>query len=199
MTATAHIIGNGVSSTFYKPSPGLKLTCNLPPFPVEDAFGTCMVDFKMMKAITDGSVTVPGDWILGFRPKKWTEMHPQFYMKYAPQIKEFYLNLPKYITDYTALSCGHFAVHYAATKHMPDEINMYGFDSLFDFDLRSCTDFYLQSDRDHGNTTRLTNNWRAGWPGIFNEFINIKFNIYAFHDDIKFDVPKNVNIIVDKN
>ena len=60
MSKVAHIIGNGDNASLYKPSVGLKITCNLPPFAVENVYTTCMVDFKMMKAIEEGSVIVPG-------------------------------------------------------------------------------------------------------------------------------------------
>lgn len=191
-----HLIGNGQSSSFYKPQPGLKLTCNLPPFPVEDAFATVMVDFKMMKAITDGSLTVPGDWILGYRPKIWCDKHPSFYIQHAPHIREFYTKLPPYSPDYTAFSCGHMAAHYMATRHRPDTIHMYGFDSIFDFDMRSCSDFYLQSNRDATNTARLAKNWRSIWPSLFEEFSTTKFVLHHYHDKAKIKLPKNVDVEV---
>lgn len=155
-----------------------------------------MVDFKVMKAISDGSVIVPGNWILGARPRKWCDMYPNFYMKYAPHIKEFYTVLPPYVRDYTEFNCGHMACHYLASKHQPDVINMYGFDSIFDFDLRSCTDFYLVSVRDEENTARLTNNWRRIWPEIFNEFSNIKFRLHSRHPSIKIQLPKNAEVVI---
>ena len=74
MTKTAHVIGNGPSAGFYKPAKGLKILTNLPPFAVNNAYTTVMVDFKMMKAINDKVLAVPGDWVLGARPKKWMEM-----------------------------------------------------------------------------------------------------------------------------
>jgi len=194
----AHVIGNGRSAYNYQPSPGLKITCNLPPMAVEDVFATCIVDFKMMQSMTKGEITVPGSWILGMRPKLWMEKNPSYYMKVASQIKEFYQVLPSYIPDYTKFSCGHFAVHYTASKHRPDILHMYGFDSIFDFDLTSCSDYYLHSNRDNQNTTRLTNDWRSGWPGIFNEFQNTQFVLHYKHDHVKFPIPDNVKVHITK-
>lgn len=195
----AHLIGNGSSaSLFDHNSAGKRVTCNLPPFPVHNALGTCLVDFKVMNAIADGSIIIPGDWILGFRPKHYIEKNPSFHMKYAQNIKEFYLTLPSYVPNYTDLSCGHMACHYLAVKQKPDVIHMYGFDSMFDFDLRSCTDFYLQSNRDPANTVRLTNNWRNIWPMMFAEFPNIEFKLHSKHPSIKFEVPSNVSVVVHK-
>ena len=82
MTKVAHVIGNGKSAGLYLPTKGLKITCNLPPFAIDNAYTTCMVDFKMMRAIDQGVVTVPGDWTLGARPKKWMEMKPAFYSRW---------------------------------------------------------------------------------------------------------------------
>ena len=112
MTRVAHIIGNGDNAPMYKPAKGLKITCNLPPFAVENAYTTCIVDFKMCMAITEGSVVVPGDWVLGFRPKIWYDQNKNnFRMRFGHQIKEFYTVLPKYASNYTNLNCGHFAAH----------------------------------------------------------------------------------------
>lgn len=196
MTKVLHLIGNGDNARMFKQgTKGVKLTCNLPPFPVDGAYATCIVDFKMMAAINEGSVIVPGPWVVGFRPKKWCEMRPNFYMKYAPQIREFYLTLPKYAKNYTDFNCGHFAAHYAASSFKPDEIHMYGFDSLFDMNLRSCTDLYLNSDRNAPNNVRLNDNWRPIWRGIFNEFKEqTKFVLYHKHDQLKFPVGDNVEI-----
>ena len=195
MGEVAHIIGNGKSSGFYVPDKGLKITCNLPPFEVNNVYTTVMVDFKMMNAIHKGEVVVPGDWVLGARPHKWMEMRNDFYVKYSKQIKEFYLVLPRYAGNYTDFNCGHMAAHYAANKVKADEIHMYGFDSIFDFNLKSCSDFYLGSDRGNQNNNRLTNNWRPVWKNMFDEFPNTKFILHHIHNAIKFDVGSNVDVV----
>ena len=199
MTKVAHIIGNGKSAGLYTPSKGLKITCNLPPFEIANAYTTCMVDFKMMKAIADGVVTVPGDWTLGARPKKWMEMEPAFHMRYAAQIKEYHLDLPKYAINYTNFNCGHMATHYSAKKLAAEEIHMYGFDTLFAFDITSCTDAYMSSDRQINNTQRLTNNWRPVWQGIFKEFSNTQFVLY-YHKEVDplIKLPENVELRLGK-
>lgn len=204
MSKVAHVIGNGPRATLYKPARGIKITCNLPPFEVENVYTTCMVDFKMMKAIAEGSVTVPGEWVLGFRPKMWCQQYPNFHMRHAPKIKEFFTDLPKYAmkpgetkgNGYTNFNCGHFAVYYASKRVQAEEIHMYGFDSLFDLDLRSCTDFYLGSDRGASNNVRLANNWRPIWPQMFNDFSNTKYVLHHNHGDLKIDVPDNVEVRV---
>ena len=195
MAKVAHIIGNGDNASLYTPSKGVKITCNLPPFEVPDAYTTCMVDFKMMKAIDDGSVIVPGEWILGARPKKWMEMHPSFHMKYARQVKGFYTELPKYAGNYTNFNCGHLATHYTANKLKCDEIHLYGFDSMFDFNLRSTSDLFLFSDRELNNNMRLMNNWRPIWGQLFLEFPETKFVLHHKHANIKFPISKNVEIV----
>ena len=196
MTRVAQVIGNGDNATMYKPAKGLKITCNLPPFPVEGAYTTCIVDFKMCKAITEGSVVVPGDWVMGFRPKHWYDNNMgNFKMRFGHQIKEFYLDLPDYARNYTDFNCGHMATHYTANKLKANEIHLYGFDSLFDMNLRSCTDFYLNSDREAANNVRLNSNWRPIWQGIFNEFKDVHFVLHHKHNNIKFDVPENVSFV----
>lgn len=194
MPRIVHIIGNGDQSTLYheEPRKGLKLTCNLPPFPVDDAYATCIVDFKMMKAITEEEIVVPGEWVLGMRPKIWMEKNPSFHMKIAPQVKEFYLHLPKYAANYTDFNCGHMATHYACSKFKPDEVHMYGFDSIFDLNLRSCSDFYMPSDRGNHHNYRLSDKWRPIWQNMFKEYSGINFVLHHTHDNFKFPVSSNV-------
>ena len=72
MAKTVHIIGNGDWVHLYtrRERKGLNMTCNLAPFPYpKNHYASVIVDFKMMKALQEGSVQVPGDWILGYRPK----------------------------------------------------------------------------------------------------------------------------------
>ena len=195
-----HIVGNGDHSTIYlaKPRYGMKLTCNLPPFNVEGRYATMIVDFKMMKAIHEGSIVVPGEWIVGYRPKLYLEKFTSLHMKVGPQIKEFYTVLPEYVANYTDFNCGHMAVHYACNRVKATEIHMYGFDSIFDFNLRSCTDFYLGSDRGGNNNIRLAGNWRPVWMNMFEEFPDTKFFLYHSHDALKFPVGSNVKIVTDQ-
>jgi hypothetical protein len=194
MARVAHIIGNGDHSHLYKSKErkGLKLTCNLPPFTVPDYYSTTIVDFKMMRAITREEIIVPGYWIIGMRPKIWMEKNPGFYMKAAKQVKEIYTDLPSYCPTYTDFNCGHFATHYAANKLKADRIHLYGFDSCFDFNLRSVSDFYQHSDRGNMNNNRLASNWRPVWSGMFKEFPNTEFVFHHVHDNYKMEVSDNV-------
>ena len=66
--------------------------------------------------------------------------------------------------------------------------------SIFDFNLRSCSDFYLNSDRGNMNNHRLANNWRPVWQNMFKEFPNPKFIMHHIHDAVKFPVPDNVSV-----
>ena len=194
MPKVVHVIGNGDHAHLYrsKQRKGLKLTCNLPPFTVPDVYSTTIVDFKMMRAITKEEIAVPGNWIIGMRPKLWMEKNPGFYIKVANQVKDIYTVLPEYCPNYTDLSCGHFAAHYAANKFKPDIIHLYGFDSVFDFNLRSCSDFFMHSDRENMNTNRLANNWRPVWTGIFKEFPKTEFVFHHVHDSYKMPITENV-------
>ena len=194
MSKVAHVIGNGDNAVMYKESKGFKITCNIPPFPVKNVYTTCLVDFKMMKAMTEGSVVIPGEWTLGYRPKIWMEQRPEFYMQVAPHIKGFYLELPNYVSNYTDFNCGQMATHFTANQLGADEIHMYGFDSIFDFNLRSCTDLYLNSDRGLSNNNRLANNWRPVWQNMFAEFPNTQFVLYHEHDNVKIPLGKNVEV-----
>ena len=202
MARVVHIIGNGDSSFLYNEAPrkGLKLGCNQIGFNVPDKHATVIVDYKFMDAMTRGGIVVPGQWVLGFRPKHWMEMNPQYYLKVAPQVKEFYTVLPPYVKNYTDFNCGHMAAHYACNKLKADEIHLYGFDSIFDFNMNSVSDFNLQSDRGGANNLRLSDNWRPIWQSMFREFPNTKFILHHTHDKIKINIDDNVHIkIYSKN
>lgn len=197
MGRVVHVIGNGDNAQMYKPAKGVKITCNLPPFEVPNAYATCIVDFKMMRAMAEGSVFPTGQWILGFRPQKFLEMNPHLRLKWANHIKEFYTALPEYVNGYTDFNCGHMATHYALNKVDASEVHLYGFDSMFGPNLRSCTDFYLNSDRGDTNNHRLANNWRPIWSNMFKEYDNVQFFIHHPHKNIKFPIPNNVEIVTE--
>lgn len=202
MPRTVHVIGNGDAAVFFNETPrkGLKLACNLAPFAIENLYASCMVDFKMMKTIHKGDVDVPGEWILGARPKMYMEKNPTFHMQRTNQIKMFYTKLPKYAANYTDLNCGHMAVYFAAQHLKAEVIHMYGFDSIFDFNLRSYTDVFIKSDRGNMNNNRLTNNWRPLWQNMFKDFDGsgkhhkCEFVLHHTHDNLKFKIGNNVSI-----
>ena len=84
MPKVVHVIGNGDHAHLYrsKQRKGLKLTCNLPPFTVPDVYSTTIVDFKMMRAITKEEIAVPGNWIIGMRPKMWMEKNTLIFCRH---------------------------------------------------------------------------------------------------------------------
>lgn len=197
MPKTVHVIGNGDSAMFYNDAPrkGLKLACNLAPFPIENLYASCIVDFKMMRAIKKGDVDIPGDWVLGARPKVFMEKNTAFQMQRSHQIKMFYTRLPSYAANYTDLNCGHMAVYFACQHLKAERVHMYGFDSIFDFNLRSFTDTFINSDRGGMNNNRLANNWRPLWQNIFKDFNDrTEFIIHHMHDALKFKIGDNVKI-----
>jgi hypothetical protein len=194
-----HVIGNGDKAFLYENERrrGMKILCNMPPFEIDpkEVYATCMVDFKMMQALTRGEILLDSfEWVLGTRPRIWMYERSMFHMKYAHRVKEFYTEVPKYAGNATNFNCGMMAVHYAANRHKADEINMYGFDTLFDFNMRSYTDVVLSSDRSDTNNYRLLNNWRPVWTGIFKQFPNTKFILHHNHDHLK--IPKLDNVEV---
>lgn len=208
MSRVAHVIGNGDNANLYKSTKGIKIACNLAPVEIPNLYASCIVDFKMSAALTEGSVEIPGDWICGYRPKIWYDRNQgNFKMRFGHKIKEFYTHIPAYCKlhpsedigqMYTNFSCGHLAVHYTANRVKANEIHMYGFDSLFDMNLRSYTDFVLNSDRGATNNVRLADRWRPIWNGIFNEFKDTQFVLWHNHDKIKIPLPENVSIHVPK-
>lgn len=198
MRRVVHIIGNGGSSFLYNEEKrkGLKLGCNQIGFNIPEKYASCIVDYKFMQAMTANEITLPGQWILGFRPKHWMEMNPDYYMKVSKQVKEFYTELPNYAANYTDFNCGHMAAHYSANKLKADEIHLYGFDSIFDFNLNSASDLSLKSDRGSANNLRLADNWRPIWQSMFKEFSNTKFILHYTHDKLKINIGNNVDVRV---
>ena len=197
-----NVLGNGDHAPIFKRgTPGKLLICNMPPFeiPTNEVYASVMVDFKMMNALTEGHINLDMyDWVLGTRPRKWMEMRPDFYLKYAHKIKGFHQYVPKYAGNATNFTCGHMAMDYACRKMKATECHVYGFDSMFDMNLRSYSDLILESDRGHMNTYRLANNWRPIWTHMFKEFKDTKFYLYHSHRNIKIEIPDNVEIVVEE-
>lgn len=196
MGTTAHVIGNGKSTQLYQPAKGFKLTCNLPSFAIDDVYATCLVDFKIMGAIAEGSVEIPGEWVLGYRPKLFCQANSWFHIKHAGRIKEFFTELPKYAQNYTNFNCGHMAAYYAVRRLHADSVHLYGLDSLFSMDLSSASDLFLTSDRALNNNHRLADIWRPIWENIFKEFPGVQFTIHSTADTLVFPPPPNVKVEV---
>lgn len=206
MTKKIYILGNGDMAQMMPEAmryqrDGKLLICNQPPFEVQNVYATVMVDFKMMSALSEGSIRLDAyHWVLGNRPKIWCDQNPSFYMRHAARIREFYTDVPKYAGKEvnqaaTNFNCGHMAAHYACRKHKPDEIHMFGFDSIFDHNMRSYTDTVLSSDRTGGNNFRLLDIWRPIWMNIFHEFKDVKFVLYHKHANAKIRTPENVSFV----
>jgi len=206
MTKKLYILGNGDMAQMMPESirqgdrEGKLIICNQPPFAVRNPYTTCIVDFKMCFALAEGSISLDSyHWVCGTRPKTFMEANASFHMKHSHQIREFYTTVPKYAGDgpqgATNFNCGHLATHYAATRHQPEEIHMFGFDSIFDHNMRSYTDVVLNSDRSGGNNFRLLDIWRPIWNGIFNEFTQVEFVLYHKHANPKIQTPPNVRFV----
>ena len=203
-----NVLGNGShANMFERCTDGLLLVCNMPPMELDkdEVYGSCMVDFKMMQSLTEGSVQLDMyDWILGTRPRKWMETHGAFYMKYSQNIKGFHTHIPVYAQlpghtlaqAATNYSCGHMAVDYACRVMKAKEVHLYGFDSMFDMNLESFTDNFLKSDRSALNTHRMASNWRPIWGKFFREFEQTEFFIHHSHENLKFVKPSNVTVVL---
>jgi len=206
MSSKIHVLGNGDMATLMPENvrqgkDGKVIACNQPPLNIK-AYATAIVDFKMCKALHEGSVNLDSFmWVCGNRPKMYCSKTPAFYMKHAHRIREFYTDVPKYCGKNPAeaatnFNCGHMATHYAARRHDAEEVHLYGFDSLFDHNMRSYTDLVLNSDRGSNNNHRLIENWRPIWNNIFAEFKNKKFVLWHKHRHCKIDLSDNVEIHV---
>lgn len=205
MTKKVHILGNGDLAQMMPQGvrdgsnrDGKLICCNQPPFAVKNPWCTTIVDFKMCAALTEGSINLDAFyWVMGNRPRLWMDKNPNFYLRHSHHIREFYATVPKYCGKSpneaaTAFNCGHMATHYAAKRLVPDEIHMYGFDSIFDHNMRSYTDVVLNSDRSKTNNYRLLDVWRPIWNHIFHEFKDITFVLHHKHPNPKIKTPKNV-------
>jgi hypothetical protein len=123
-------------------------------------------------------------------------MNPDLRIRWGAQIRDYFTEKPKYAPTLTDWNCGHMATRYAChpKKINGDTIHMYGFDSIFDMNLKSCSDFYLNSDRSDMNQVRLADNWRPIWVKLFEEFPNKQFVLYHNHTTARIPLPENVEI-----
>jgi len=199
------VLGNGPSqSLFFREGSAKDLAtpvvcCNLP-YQLPDIgriWATILGDFKMMRAINEGSLDMNHSmWVLGFRPKLYCDQNPNFYMKNAQRIREFYTRIPPYAENPTEWSAGHLAVHYTCVRLAPKELHLWGFDSMFSHDLSSSSDVIMESNREAQNRYRMNSRWRPLWQGIFDEMTNIQFKIHANPGlTLQYEVPDNVQLV----
>lgn len=201
MNEIVHLIGNGDNSHRFdhRNKTGKRIICNVPPFAIDNVYATCIVDFKMMISLAQNELNLDAyRWVLGVRPKMFMEKNPSYYIAKAAIIREYYTVVPKYAGNPTNFNCGHMAAHYIANRLKTKELHMYGFDSIFDYNMNSVTDFLLPSDRGQTNNYRLLNTWRPIWQGIFKEFPDTKFVLHHAHDKAAFPLPENVEVFTKK-
>ena len=203
-----NVMGNGLGACLFENgTDGELLVCNMPPVELSksEVYASFMVDYKMMVALDEGKVELGQyDWVLGTRPRKWMEKNPTFYLNYSQNIRGFHTYVPPYaqlpghkLSDAaTNYSCGHMAVDYACRIMKAKEVHMYGFDAMFDMNLDSHTDTFLDSNRSALNIHRMASNWRPIWSSFFREFSEVKFVIHHVHPDIKLAISENVSIEV---
>jgi hypothetical protein len=87
-------------------------------------------------------------------------------------------------------------LHWICNELKATEVHMYGFDSLFGFDITSTSDMILPSDRENMNTQRLTAKWRPIFKGIFDEFKEqTKFILYHPKGELFITQPENIEIV----
>jgi len=192
-----NVIGNGDSAVMFNAAKdtGLRVICNVPPFEVNNVYACCIVDFKMMQALTEGSIKLDNyQWVLGTRPQMWMQKHHQFYLKHSAHIREFYTTVPEYAENATNFNCGHMAVHYSCVRLGANKVRMFGFDSIFDHNMRSLSDLILSSDRTDTNNYRLLNNWRPIWHNLWKEFPQVQFELFHRHDASKVPLLPNVKV-----
>ena len=204
MSRVAHVLGNGPSQHLWfesdmKTGDGKNVvSCNIPwkTVPKDRLWATVIGDFKMIRPIAEGEITAHHmPWVLGNRPKLFCDQNPSFYLKYAQNIREFYLYVPPYAKNATDWSAGHLAVHYTAMRLQPGELNMWGFDALFSHDLSSSSDLMIPSDRSATNRHRMKNTWIPIWQNLWAEMENIQFVVHTKNNvDISFQVPDNVRV-----
>tara|TARA_S200002703_G_C3790382_1_gene243901 strand:- start:661 stop:1290 length:630 start_codon:yes stop_codon:yes gene_type:complete len=204
MSREFHVLGNGPSQhlwfeTDMKTGDAQNVVCcNMPwrTIPKARLWASIIGDFKMIRPISEGSIQADHmPWVLGNRPKMFCDQNPSFYMKYAYNIREFYLYVPPYARNATDWSAGHLATHYSCRRLQPDVLHMWGFDSLFSSDLSSSSDFMIPSDRGDRNRFRMNNLWRGIWRGLFDEMVNVQFVVHTLKKvDISFKVPDNVSV-----
>ena len=200
-----HVIGNGDKAQLFpkewrQEREGKLMICNVPPMELGNVYACGIVDFKMCKALMKGEVNLDAyQWVMGNRPKIWMDKHASMYIKHSHHIREFYTNVPKYCGPNAAqaatnFNCGHFITHYSARRHNPDEIHLWGFDSIMDHNMRSFTDVVLPSDRNRTNNYKLLDVWRPIWNKIFEEFKSIRFVLHHPHTNSKVKLPDNVRV-----
>lgn len=195
-----HVLGNGPSQQlwFNAETKGQVVACNMPyqVVPKERLWASIIGDFKVMRAINEGSLDLSHmPWVFGTRPKMYCDQNPSFHMKWAQNIREFYTYVPPYSANATDWSAGHLAVHYTCMRLQPKELHMWGFDSMFSHDLSSASDLLIESNREANNRFRMNAVWRPIWQNLFQEMNNVNFVIhYDKKANLQFEVTDNVRV-----
>jgi hypothetical protein len=173
-----HVIGNGPSHIAFDESDGIRVGCN---FAHADRglTWTMIADIKPVKKLYEG-VALPCPAVLSERASafvagktlKLDERRLTIH-KVVPFLRR------KAIHDRWGMNSAQHAVWYGIEEFQPDEVHLWGCDSLWSTNIESTTDQIVHKDLTFMNSQHIYLVWRQYWNYIFNYHPNIKFYVHG--------------------
>jgi len=144
----AHILGNGPSINLYKPQEGYIIGCNFQQHPVDVSVVLDVRPFHLYMAnrqIFQSKPLITSQYAMNGMKHKNLEQELDIVYK-VPYVDKF-------------ISAGHIAAQWAIDNNY-DEINLWGFDSIWADTQETKTDEFIMRDRQQHD---LYIHWREKW------------------------------------
>ena len=165
-----HIVGNGNSWTDFKKIDQDDYVIGTNATKCKEANVTLLSDIHICEKIKEGKVQVNVPVVVNKHVETWINSNPGYLEIYDIQVR---------FKDITPLeySSGHYAAIWGIIKFEPEEIHIWGCDSLFEPHTRSYTDEIVVHPSKH-NTKLMKScaeRWRRAWNKIEKEYGPTKF------------------------
>lgn len=173
-----HILGNGPSIGMFDNSEGVRVCCNHG-VPELDPDWTMIADIKAIKPLYAGR-QLPCPAIITKRVKEFIDSK-------VCKIGEDRIKIKK-VVDFIhweecdpkwGMNSAQHAVYHSILEHNPDEIHIWGCDSLWSSSIESSTDLIVPKNLEFMNKFHIYLAWRRYWNEIFRKYPNTQFIVHG--------------------
>lgn len=172
-----HIVGNGPSWIQYKKidKDDVTIGCNITR--AEDASYTTLSDLRLVYKIREKKVFVNCPVLVNTKVHNYLTKDPKG-IAIGLEIKDVYQRLE---VERLEMSSGHYAARWAVKHIKPEEVHVWGVDSMFHNHMLSHTDEIVEHTikSDEKGMAKNSAIWRRAWKDIENENPTVKFIYHA--------------------
>lgn len=173
-----HLIGNGPSINLFKNESGIRVGCNFTNADLKPDW-TMIADIKPVKKLYEG-INLPCPAIITQRAYNFTAEKAVKLPAERMTIKRI-VEFVRWddVDPKWGMNSAQHGVWYGIEEHAPQEVHIWGCDSLWSTNIESSTDNIVSKNLELMNKTKIYLVWREYWNSIFYKYPNIEFVVHG--------------------